>query len=115
MMFTVTFGPKRNAIIKQVMVRVGYTKGKKTSYSFTGALRSLFTKNSATKSSDEAPLLSGSSVFCSGLVVDWFNNAALDLDLPPPISSIGDAMSPQALKGVLNESENWESLGTFPK
>lgn len=111
-------GKNKEALIERVFVRVGYSREKKPTYSLMGAFLSLFTSKSSKKPDDEVSLLSDSSIFCSGVVVDWYNSAALESDLGAVFPFKGDAASPQELFDQLNgwarKSENWKFVGSIP-
>jgi hypothetical protein len=111
-------GKNKETLIKQVFVRVGYSREKKPSYSIKKALSSLFTSKSSKKPDEEVSFLSDSSIFCSGAVVDWYNDAALDLGMGEVFPFKGDAASPQELFDQLNgwarKSENWKFVASIP-
>jgi hypothetical protein len=120
-------GEKKNALIKQVLTRVQYTLDKQGGYSYKGAACSLVKKDSPSAKGYEetVPLLGKSDCFCSGAVVDWYNWAAVDIDLPAPFPITGDSASPQALatelaqyqkmKGFAQASSKWEFVGKAGK
>jgi hypothetical protein len=104
-------GERANGLIEAVLQRVETHMGRETEYSQKNAFFSnmAFGKQSV-REAEKVPLIDGSQVFCSGTVVDWFNNTALELNLSPPIGFDGSAASPQALEGFLDKSSNWRFI-----
>jgi hypothetical protein len=104
-------GERAKELIEAILQRVENHMGGKTEYSKKSAFFSNmhFGKQSV-REAEKVPLIEGSQVFCSGTVVDWFNNTALELNLSPPIAFDGSAASPQAVDGFLNKSSNWQFI-----
>jgi hypothetical protein len=108
-------GLGRDTLIPAIIKRVHANRERPNDYSMKRAVFSNFLFGSKKpRDSDKVPLLGSGEVFCSGTVVDWYNETALELDMPAPISMDGDSASPQALDGWLKSSSSWEFIQKLP-
>ncbi|HEY9126052.1 MAG TPA: hypothetical protein VIM62_02955 [Acidobacteriaceae bacterium] len=108
-------GEGSDRLIKTVIEHVHTNRSQPNDYSMKRAIFSNFLFGSKKpKESEKVPLLGHSDVFCSGTVVDWFNESALELDMPAPIAMDGSSASPQALDGWLKGSSKWEFIQKLP-